>query len=510
MLLRSTILAALAPLAAAQAPQLTIETRTGTVTGLINGTTPNVRQFLSVPFAKPPVGNLRWMPPEPLGMNSSHPVDATQYPKSCPQYLAATKSVYNQDITPWIPWRYDQPAAPGASLQTSAEDCLYLAIWTPTNATNTSSLPVLFFITGGGFNTNGVYVPAQIPNHWVQRTQSHIVVTINYRLNIFGFPNAGGLNDQNLGLLDQRAALEWVRDNIASFGGDSSRITMWGQSAGAISTDYHNFAFPSDPIVTSFFAQSGSVFLDIGSHDPSHSNFSFVAAHLGCNTTDDTERLSCMRNVSVVEITNFVGRYGDNGTTPKLTFGPVADEKVVWSNYTAQYKKGAYANLPMIYSTTAMEGEALVPYPPNPATMGPNQTLANGTTLAAFLCPAALSSMLRGQHSATTPTYRNEFSGNFSNVSPRWWMGAYHASDLAFYFGTHQDLQSLGTGHGSTPEEFAVSMAMQDHLLEFANSKGYVSDWPTYQQGQILRFGYGSQVQEAISVRSVDNVCGPT
>lgn len=186
LLILNLLISFLTVSATAQTLQLTVETTTGTVTGLINGTTPNVRQYLKIPFAQPPVGPLRWLPPQELTSNSSDAIDATQYPPSCPQFLSAIPSVYNQVIQPWIPYRYDQPAPAGASLQTSSEDCLYLAIWTPTNATNTSSLPVLFFITGGAFETNGVQVPAQIPNHWVQRTQSHVVVTINYRLNIFG------------------------------------------------------------------------------------------------------------------------------------------------------------------------------------------------------------------------------------------------------------------------------------------------------------------------------------
>jgi len=219
-----------------------------------------------------------------------------------------------------------------------------------------------------------------------------------------------------------------------------------------------------------------------------------------------------MRNVSFVDIENFLGRYRDNSTLvdpsqPALLFAPVADEKIVFSNYTQRYEQMAYADLPTIYSSCAMEGEALVPYPKNPAVMSPNQTLANSTTLAAFLCPAALSSMLRSQVNETTPTYRYLFSGNFSNVSPRYWMGAYHASDLAFLFGTHQDLQSPGTGAGSTPREFAVSEAMQDHLLMFASTKGHVNDWAKYQQGKIVDFGQGNEVSETLNVQDVDSVC---
>lgn len=214
-----------------------------------------------------------------------------------------------------------------------------------------------------------------------------------------------------------------------------------------------------------------------------------------------------MRNISSVDIENFVGRYGDNGTSPSLLFGPVADGKVVFSNYTDRYIRRAYANLPMIYSSTAMEGEALVPYPKNPAVTGPNTTAAIALTDAAFLCPAALTSQLRSQVNSTTPTYRYLFSGNFSNVSPRFWMGAYHASDLAFLFGTHQDLQSPGTGEGSTPREFRVSEAMQDLVLSFASSKGYVDQWKTYQEGYIIDFGNDTMISADISVQSVDGVC---
>jgi acetylcholinesterase len=85
------------------------------------------------------------------------------------------------------------------------------------------------FWTGGGFQTNGILVPGQLPPRWVSRSQSHIVVTINYRMNIMGFPNAAGLTQQNLGLMDQRTSLEWVRDNIEAFGGDPTRIMIWGQ-----------------------------------------------------------------------------------------------------------------------------------------------------------------------------------------------------------------------------------------------------------------------------------------
>jgi carboxylesterase type B len=106
-------------------------------------------------------------------------------------------------------WGNDNLTA-GESAVFATEDCLSLAIWTPINATSSSNLPVALFWTGGGFQTNGILVPGQLPPGWVSKSQKHIVVTINYRMNIMGFPNAAGLYDQNLGIMDTRLSLEWV------------------------------------------------------------------------------------------------------------------------------------------------------------------------------------------------------------------------------------------------------------------------------------------------------------
>jgi acetylcholinesterase len=121
-------------------------------------------------------------------------------------------------------------------------------------------MPVFVWYFGGGFLQGGTSSLYFNPQSWVQRTQGHIVVTVNFRSNIFGFPNAANLTDQNLGLLDQRLALEWVRDNIANFGGDPSKIVAWGQSARAIAYDYLNFAYPEDPIVNGMILDSNTTF----------------------------------------------------------------------------------------------------------------------------------------------------------------------------------------------------------------------------------------------------------
>lgn len=169
-------------------------------------------------------------------------------------------------------------------------------------------------------------------------------------MNIFGFPNAAGLNQDelNLGLLDQRLGLEWVRSHIDSFGGDVSRITLWGQSAGAVSVDYYNFAYPEDPIVSSLIMDSGTALLPlstVGINDITHSNFTFVAGQLGCGNLSPDAEISCMRNVSETSIEGFLETYGDNGTQPPISFIPIIDNRTRFANYTARALAKDFAHI---------------------------------------------------------------------------------------------------------------------------------------------------------------------
>jgi carboxylesterase type B len=325
------------------------------------------------------------------------------------------------------------------------------------------------------------------------------------------------------------ASLEWVSENIVAFGGDPKKITIWvralndqglhrayfhkGQSAGSTSVDYQNFAFPSNPIAAGFLMSSGTALLpNIATSDRLHSNFTFVASHLGCGGLNASEEVSCMRKVSVADIENFVGQYQDNSSLfdisqPPIRFTPVPDEVLVFSNYTERYAKGAFSERPAIISSTADEGTLLVPVPDDPIMTSANQTLANAITVGIFVCPAAESSVLRTRHGLTT--YRSQFAGNFSNVSPLWWLGAYHTSDLQMLFGKYQDYVGLG-GQGRTALEIATSNVMQDFVLAFMKDPVHGPPnmgWPTFANGGMLRFGADGKAVQNVSINAVDGVC---
>ncbi|AEO64622.1 uncharacterized protein THITE_2041205 [Thermothielavioides terrestris NRRL 8126] len=499
---------------------LRVKTITGVFTGVVDPAFPDVRQFRSIPYAEPPLGKRRWLPPLPVSPSLRHSY-SHRFPPPCPQYLTKNLTTWNSNITDFSIRVAGQSFTAGAMAQTSSEDCLYLAIWTPMNATANSSLPVAFFLPGGSFISGGVDVPYQQPAPWVQRTQRHIFVAANYRVNIAGFPWAAGLEEQNLGILDQRAALEWVYANIASFGGDPSRITLWGQSAGGVAADMLAFAYPDNPLAAALFLQSGTAMVNISYPDPTHSNFTFVARHLGCDFPDDPQaELACMRQVPMSLIQNFIGQYSDNGTSSSTTgpplgpFKPLPDEKTVFFNYTARAAAGQLARVPALVSTTANEQASLTRYPAGNVTAGPWQPRVDGETVAIFACLA--SNTTRARARLGLPTYRYQYAGNFSSVTPLPWMGAYHASDVPMLFGTYA---TLGDTAEVTAFQREVAEAMQDYVLAFMEDpknglrkKGWLP-WGETQGSEVkdgrnmLRFASGGVVARNVSADEVDDAC---
>ncbi|KAH8712285.1 Alpha/Beta hydrolase protein [Phaeosphaeriaceae sp. PMI808] len=503
---------------------LTIATSTGTYTGLIDPQYPRARQFRAIPFAKPPVGSLRWLPPQKLPSSNEHHY-ATRFPPSCPQFVSSVISLFNTDLTKGnLIYNGNQNDTSGLVGEATSEDCLHVAVWTPTTPPPTSGFPVLFFMTGGGFIMGGIDIPWQMPTSWVERSQSHIVVTINYRLSILGFPHARGIpnnGNQNLGILDQRAALEWVRDNIAAFGGDPGRITQWGRSAGSTSTDIHAYAFREDPIAQGYWLQSGVVLGSALPKTPAYSNFSFVAQNVGCKPTCDdpygTAELDCMRQVPFAILINFIGQYSDRGAQPAIDFRPVADERIVFSDYKSRAEAGLIARVPTIISNVANEWSSLVPWQPpyiaNNLTAGPYQPLVTFYDTNYSICPTFNSTVYRNRMGTDVPVYRFQHAGVFPNLNHFKWLGAYHASDIPISFGTYHLLDFLAP---TTQLEIDVSQSMQDHVLAFVkdphNGPQITLGWKPMNNsepngGDLIRFGAQGKAVQHIDGVEIDGVC---
>ncbi|KAK0103523.1 hypothetical protein ONS95_005544 [Cadophora gregata] len=466
------------------------------VDGVINPSTPGVSEYLGIPYAKPPVADLRWAPPQSYSPENGTIINATSIPASCYQYSTDNPTLLTKELPDFV-----VGSAGNAGL---SEDCLTVSVYAPANAVkNGSSLPVVIWVYGGGFATGAMDVKYQIPSKWIERSQVHIVVTFNYRINIFGYPNAAGLEEQNLGILDQRLAIEWTQSNIAKFGGNPSQMVLWGHSAGSVAVDYYNFAYPSDPIVKGLIMNSGTVHLDqLVSPDTPHSNFTFVASNVGCaNQTNAAAELACMRNVPADVIEDFLHAYEDSGVSPSITFAPTVDDVIVFGNYTERTALGALSTLPAIIGNTANEGMFLAPY----VSTGSDQSIATQISYEYFWCPSTKSSYER--LAANRTTHRFLYSGNFTNVSPKPWIGAYHSSELPSVFATH-DL------NGESGEfEVAVSEKMQDAWLAFAKDLDgglEALGWEAYEGrgGAVMEFaGEDGSVGTIVELGEIEEEC---
>jgi len=157
----------------AKPPGLTVKTTSGTFTGLVNSTTPNVRQWLGVPYGRPPLGSLRFMPPEKAPNYGA--ADAKAYKPICHQNSGNKSSLYWQLLPEYL------------NRDPESEDCLYLNIWAPRQPRE-KRVPVIIWVSGGGFKEGGGHALYQVPDQWVQRMQTHIVVTFKYEPTYLTYP----------------------------------------------------------------------------------------------------------------------------------------------------------------------------------------------------------------------------------------------------------------------------------------------------------------------------------
>lgn len=225
-----------------------VKTKDGIVAGKTTESG-NVSLFLGIPYAAPPVGDIRWKAPQPV-----EPWDGVL---AC---VNPPASAMQPDPQPFSCWSEEflTPAKP------MSEDCLYLNVWTPAKKVS-EKLPVMVWIHGGGLTTGSGMVPLYDGTEMARK--GIVFLTINYRLGVFGFLAHPALTKEsdlntsgNYGILDQIAALKWVQDNIAAFGGDPDNVTIAGQSAGAFSVNMLTVSPLAKGLFHKAIAESGGMF----------------------------------------------------------------------------------------------------------------------------------------------------------------------------------------------------------------------------------------------------------
>ncbi|OBS58314.1 hypothetical protein A6R68_10548, partial [Neotoma lepida] len=264
-------------------------THTGQVRGSliqVNDIKVGVHRFLGIPFAKPPVGQLRFAPPEaPEPWNGIR--NGTSYPAICLQNVDMMNSESLKKLKMNLP-----PIS-------MSEDCLHLNIYTPVHAHEGSNLPVMVWIHGGALvmGTASMYDGSMLA-----ATEDVVVVTIQYRLGVLGFFSTGDQHARgNWGYLDQVAALRWVQQNIVHFGGNPDCITIFGESAGGTSVSSHVVSPMSKGLFHRAIMESGVAVLP-GLISSSSEVYQMVANLSGCEAMDSEALVHCLRSKSEAEV----------------------------------------------------------------------------------------------------------------------------------------------------------------------------------------------------------------
>jgi para-nitrobenzyl esterase len=451
---------------------LKIKTDKGKVEGTYTADK-QVRAFKGIPYAAPPVGNLRWQPPQPAakwhGTLAAH-----DFGHRCIQTNAFPDMVFHD---------------PGPS-----EDCLTLNIWTPAHA-QPGSLPVMVWIYGGGFVAGSTSEARQDGQFLAHRNV--VIVSMNYRLGIFGFFAHPELTAEsphhasgNYGLLDQAAALAWVRRNITAFGGDPNNITLFGESAGSFSVSSQMASPLSRNLIAHAIGESGAAFHSGGLGYPTLAKaeqddaaFALSAFH--------TSSLADLRKLSPDDL---VKAATAKTTPPPPRFGPDVDGYFLPQSVPDIYAAGQQAHIPLLAGWNADEARAQV-------IMNPVQPTVASFTAQATRDFAARAPDFLAVYPATTDAEATRSAGDYASdrfiVYSTWaWLeaqvktggapvyryrldlgspgdkfhpaaiGAFHSDDIEYVFGTLDSRQQATW----RPEDRALSDQIQQFWTNFARN----------------------------------------
>ncbi|OJA18273.1 hypothetical protein AZE42_04997 [Rhizopogon vesiculosus] len=340
------------PLDKRAAPTVTLDT--ATVTGVASG---SVNKWLGIPFALPPTGNLRFQLPQPIPTYTTS-FSALAYGPACPQQpptIPAPPGLVSETVNYLTTTIYN-------AVTPSSEDCLTVNVVAPATATPGSNLPVVIWIYGGGYETGGTssYDGSVIVNKAITLNVPAIYVSMNYRVTAFGFLASQEVKDAgvgNLGMQDQRQAMRWVQTYISAFGGDPTKVTIWGESAGAWSVGLHMVTNGGNPagLFRAAFMESGSP-IPIGDITHGQGYYDFLVAQTGCTGASDT--LQCLREVPYATLMNAINLTPNVLSYQSLALAwlPRVDGVFLTDNPQQLVLQGSVANVPFVTGDCDDEG----------------------------------------------------------------------------------------------------------------------------------------------------------
>ncbi|EKM49797.1 uncharacterized protein PHACADRAFT_131622 [Phanerochaete carnosa HHB-10118-sp] len=489
-------------------PSVTLDQ--GTFIGVPDGV---ANKFLGIPFAQPPTGDLRFRLPVPNGPYNGTQ-DATSFGLACPQQVSQVSlpSGIVANVTNFI------LDAVADIMTPNGEDCLTLNVWTPANVPAGTKLPVVVWIFGGGFEGGGTstFDGGVIVSRSIEMNMPVVYVSMNYRVTAFGFLASQEVKDAgvgNLGLQDQRQALQWVQRYISAFNGDPSRVTMWGESAGAISVALQMLTNGgnAEGLFRGAFMESGSP-IPVGDITHGQKYYDALVSETGCSGAADT--LQCLRGVPFETLMNAVNQSPSISSPQSLALAwtPRADGVFLPDDPQTLVTQGSVASVPFVTGDCDDEGTVFALSTLNISTDAEVQTYFK-----TFYVPNATSSELDTmlQLYPQDPAQGSPFdTGDLNVLSPQYKRIAAILGDLVFqaprrFFLTTQSSKQntfvflnkrlkatpgVGTAHGTDLLNVYGGGDMTDYLVNFINDlnpngPGLLS-WPTYSTSspQLLTF----------------------